>query len=157
MALVKNIWKKTNGPIFVLVLFLFAYLCLGLAHYFGHQGVHEVNALAGMTGAIGAYIFTHEGAFPGSFQDLVDSDIVRPHGEGWFRGASLHSKGHYSVRFRPEDMIVAWGYKYREADTMPLMIHKDIRVTGKGTAMGCTKMLRDYMKQYRKDKKLQPE
>ena len=158
MALAKNVWKKAKWVIVVLVILLCVYLCLGLVHYIGHRGVQEVHELGGMLGAISLYISTHEGAFPGSFQDLVDSDIVKPYGEGRFRGLSLVSEGLYSGwPFRPENMIVAWGYEYREADTMPLVIHKKMRVTGDGATMICTRMLRDYMKQYKKDKKLYPE
>ncbi len=169
MALAKNRSRKAKWvivPVTVLVFVLFVWVCLGLVHYCGHWGFRESQGMIGMTNAIGVYICTHEGAFPGSFQDLVDSDIVRPKGEGWFytwRGAMGNlpeAHGHWlsdGPRFRPENMIVAWGYEYREADTMPLMIHKKIRVTGEGMAMTSTKMLRRYMKQYKKNKKLRPE
>ncbi len=168
MVFAKNRSRKAKWvivPVTVLVFVLFVGVGLGLVHYIGHRGLREMNSLGGMTCAIGAYICTHEGAFPGSFQDLVDSDIVRPKGEGWFyawKGAMVNLPdldAHYydGPRFRPENIIVAWGYEYREADTMPLVIHKKIRVTGEGMAMTSTKRLRSFMKQYRKDKKLRPE
>ena len=165
MGLAKNIWRKATKWVLVLVIILCVYLCLGLGlHYWGHRGVREADGLMNMTGAISVYICTHEGAFPGSFQDLVDSDIVRPEDEGWFyvrEEAMANVPGVdrpvAGMRFRPEDIIVAWGYEYREADTMPLVIHKKLLVRGDGGAMSNTKWLRGHMKQYKKDKKLRPE